>query len=180
MHDPNYDLKEDYALKPNAYVEPNNPKAVFPQHPKPHILDFRAYKMPGAGFAGRFNFRKLNNPKAIQSKYVSVVKTRAELDAEEKQQELDQELEEERQKQAELDQEDEEDFSAIKKAYTVDDITMGMDSQLKLTKKKKKSKTADAEMMEATKTIKKEVKNSKISLIKQKSKCKRTRKQLKF
>ena len=57
LHDPTRDVLED-CLPPNAYVEPNNPKAVFPQHSKPHILDFRSHKMAGDGFASRFNFRK--------------------------------------------------------------------------------------------------------------------------
>ena len=30
LHDPTYDFKQDGALPPNAFVEPNNPAAVFP------------------------------------------------------------------------------------------------------------------------------------------------------
>lgn len=64
LHDPLYDLREDVELPPNAYVEPNNPRAVFPQHPKPKIIDYRDHKMAGAGFASIGNFRKIGNAKA--------------------------------------------------------------------------------------------------------------------
>ena len=30
LHDPLYDMTADVRLPPNAYVEPNNPMAVFP------------------------------------------------------------------------------------------------------------------------------------------------------
>jgi hypothetical protein len=30
LHDPTYDFAKDGALPPNAFMEPNNPKAVFP------------------------------------------------------------------------------------------------------------------------------------------------------
>ena len=75
LHDPNYDLKEDYALPANAFLEPHNPAAVFPQYDKPHILDFRSHKMAGAGFTSIGNFRKINNPRATKAKYADVVRT---------------------------------------------------------------------------------------------------------
>ena len=74
LHDPTYDMKND-GLPPNAFVEPNNPNAVFPQHAKPHILDFRSHKMAAAGFASRRTFRKMLSDKTIKSKYAAVVKT---------------------------------------------------------------------------------------------------------
>ena len=30
LNDPNYDMKRDHALPVNAFLEPNNPMAVFP------------------------------------------------------------------------------------------------------------------------------------------------------
>lgn len=45
LADPTYDIAKDVGLVPNAFVEPSNPNAVFPQHAKPHIIDFRAHKM---------------------------------------------------------------------------------------------------------------------------------------
>jgi len=54
-------------------VEPTNPKAVFPQHVKPKIIDYRDHKMAGSGFASIGNFRKLGNAKATQSKYATIV-----------------------------------------------------------------------------------------------------------
>lgn len=73
LHDPTYDLVKDVALRANAYVEPNNPNAVFPQNAKPHIIDFRAHKMAQSGFASRFNFRKQMSNRATGSKYQTIV-----------------------------------------------------------------------------------------------------------
>ena len=35
LNDPTYHMKTEYALPPNAYLEPDNPLAVFPQVKKP-------------------------------------------------------------------------------------------------------------------------------------------------
>lgn len=75
LHDPLYDMSADVRLPPNAYVEPSNPMAVFPQHKKPHIIDYRDHKMAGAGFASVRNFRKLGNARATQSKYADIIRT---------------------------------------------------------------------------------------------------------
>jgi hypothetical protein len=83
LHDPTYDLKKDVELKPNAFLEPNNPKAIFPQHAKPHILDFRSHKIAGSGFASIGNFRKILSATAKKSKYDSRVKTPSEIERDE-------------------------------------------------------------------------------------------------
>jgi hypothetical protein len=59
LQDPTYDFTKDGSLPVNAFLEPNNPNAVFPQHAKPHILDFRSHKIAGSGFASVGNFRKM-------------------------------------------------------------------------------------------------------------------------
>jgi len=74
------------------------------------------------------------------------------------------------------DSDDEVEFGAIKKSYSIADITVGMD-KTKISKKKKKG--ADA-VMEVTKEIKKPERGSRIAALKQKSKGKRSRSQLKF
>jgi len=73
LHDPTYDIAKDVALKVNAFLEPANPNAVFPQHAKPHILDFRSHKMASAGFATIGNFRKIMSNRAKVSKYQSII-----------------------------------------------------------------------------------------------------------
>ena len=83
LNDPNYDATKDLCLPPNAYMEPDNPNAVFPQWDRPDILDFRSNKIAGGGLTVVGTFRKVNNPKRKQSKYNAVVKSREELDAEE-------------------------------------------------------------------------------------------------
>ena len=72
--------------------------------------------------------------------------------------------------------EDEIDIDKVRKAYTVDDIVNDMSKQMKISKTKK-SKDVD---MSATKTIVKGAPNSKIAALKQKSKGKRSRGQLRF
>lgn len=172
-----YDFKADYDIPVNAYVEPGNPRAVFPQHAKPHILDFREHKMAGSGFASIGNFRKMNNPRATQSKYQIVVKTAEEAEAERIQEEMEKQMRKEAAEE-EQDDDDEVDISDLKKAYTVDDITEGMNEQLKISKKKKK-KGEDANM-EVTKVIKKPEPGSRIAMLKKKGKGKKSRSQLKF
>ena len=81
MSDPTYDIVKDIALGPNAFVEPNNPLAVFPQHAKPHIIDFRSHKMAQCGFASRFNFRKTMSNRAKEPKYKTTVTTIEEIEA---------------------------------------------------------------------------------------------------
>lgn len=177
MLDPTYDFTKDGSLPVNAFVEPNNPEAVFPQHAKPHILDFRSHKMAASGFASVGNFRKIMSNRTKKSKYQTIVKTPEELEAEKIEKEMMAQMEEER-KQQEMSDEDEVDISKMKRAnYTVDDITDGLSKQMKISKKKKASSSTDAEM---TKTIKKTQPGEKIAALKKKSKNKRNRSQLKF
>ena len=71
LQDPLYDFRQDVELPANAFLEPNNPSAVFPQNKKPHIIDFRDHKMAGSGFASKGNFRKKMSTRTIKAKYES-------------------------------------------------------------------------------------------------------------
>jgi hypothetical protein len=108
-------------LKKNAFLEPSNPSAVFPQNKKPHIIDFRDSKMAGAGFASIGNFRKKMSDRSIPNKYPTTSKTAEEVEAEKMQAEIAAQM------------------AAKKKAeeneYTVEDITDGMDKQLRVSRK---------------------------------------------
>ena len=79
LNDPNYDAQKDLNLPPNAFMEPNNPNAVFPQFSKPDIIDFRSNRIAEGSRTVVGTFRK--NKK--KSKYETIIKTRAELDEEE-------------------------------------------------------------------------------------------------
>lgn len=83
LNDPSYSMKLDHSLPPNAYLEPDNPMAVFPQTPKPDILDYRVHKMKYGGRTAVNTFRKVNSANAKVSKYTAIVKTKAMLEAEE-------------------------------------------------------------------------------------------------
>ena len=76
LHDPTYDITKDIVMPVNAFVEPSDPNAVFPQHAKPHIIDFRAHKIAQSGFASRFNFRKTMSNRAKGARFETVVTTR--------------------------------------------------------------------------------------------------------
>ena len=69
------------SKKANAFVEPNNPEAVFPQIAKPDILDFRSHKMARGGYAATNVFRKHLSENTIKTKYPTVVITREQMDA---------------------------------------------------------------------------------------------------
>ena len=66
----------------NAFVEPNNPAAIFPQIAKPNIMDFRSHRMALGGFTAMNNFRKIRSENAKKSKYESIVKTKEDLERE--------------------------------------------------------------------------------------------------
>jgi hypothetical protein len=68
-------LRSDFQRKPNAFVEPENPDALFPQIAKPDILDFRSHKMTNGGFAAIGVFRKHRSEKSIKTKYPTIVRT---------------------------------------------------------------------------------------------------------
>ena len=92
LHDPTYDFTEDGSLPVNAFIEPNNPRAVFPQHAKPHILDFRSHKIAGSGFASVGNFRKMMSATAKRSKYESVIRTASEIERDELEAEMEEQM----------------------------------------------------------------------------------------
>jgi hypothetical protein len=167
--DPTYDFKNDGSLPPNAFVEPNNPAAVFPQYARPHIIDFRAHKMAASGFATIGNFRKIMSERAKKSKYTPIVKTKEEMDAEAELLNVEQEMK----AHGDDDGSDEEiDIDKVKKSYTVEDIMTDMNKQMKLSKKKNKNKEVE---MTATKVIEKPERNSRNKMLKEKSKRKRSR-----
>lgn len=83
LNDPNYNMKRDHALPPNAFLHPNNPMAVFPQTAKPEILDLRSHKMELGGYAAVGVFRKINSEKAKKSRWSTVAKNAAQLAKEE-------------------------------------------------------------------------------------------------
>lgn len=84
LHDPNYDMKKDHTLPVNAFLEPNNPFAVFPQTKKPEIFDFRSHKMENGGLTAWGTFRKALSNKSKKSRWDSVVKTREMIEREER------------------------------------------------------------------------------------------------
>ena len=86
MNDPTYQMKSEYSLPVNAYLEPDNPLAVFPQVKKPDILDFRCHKIQGGAVAAIGSTRKLPGTNRKLAKYETVIKTREEIDAEEAEQ----------------------------------------------------------------------------------------------
>eukprot|EP00347_Sterkiella_histriomuscorum_P023071 403336062 len=135
LHNPYYDLRSDFAIKPNAFVEPKNPQAIFPQIAKPNIMDFRSHKMAKGGWTGMYNFRKMHSATAKRSKYESIVKTQEELDREEIERENHQDME---------DESSEEEVAPVvvtskaKKDYSIDDI-MQLESKLSIGKKKKQT-----------------------------------------
>jgi len=75
LHNPHYDLRNDFQRKPNAFVEPNNPEALFPQISKPDIHDFRSHKMANGGLAAIGVFRKHTSVNAQKTKYPTIVRT---------------------------------------------------------------------------------------------------------
>ena len=82
INDPTYQMQNEYSLPVNAYLEPDNPLAVFPQVKKPQILDFRCNKIAGGAQAAIGVNRKHLSENTKKSKYAAVVVT-AEQEAEE-------------------------------------------------------------------------------------------------
>lgn len=168
LQDPTYDFKQDGSLKANAFLEPHNPNAIFPQHAKPHILDFRSHKMAGSGFTSIGNFRKMMSATAKKSKYDSVIRTPSEIERDELQAEMEEQMRMEAEAKA-ADDSDEVDAGELKrKAYNVEDITMDLDKQMKLSKKKKGQTNVEA----PTKTIQK---GEKIQALRKKRKAVKSR-----
>ena len=69
LMDPNYTTAQEYRLAPNAFVEPDNPLAVFPQVVRQDLIDYRCHKMEKGGQTAIGTFRKLPGTNARVSKY---------------------------------------------------------------------------------------------------------------
>ena len=134
LHNPQYDLKSDFQRKPNAFVEPGNPEAIFPQIAKPDIHDFRSHKMINGGLAAIGVFRKHRSANAIQTKYPTIVRTAEEIEADELAADNNMVVDE---ASSSSESEEEKKPANKKKNYTIDDI-MSMDKSLQITKKQKK------------------------------------------
>ena len=78
------------------------------------------------GFTSIGNFRKMFSSRCKHSKYVPEVTTRETLDQQAIEQEMAEEAEKQR-KEAAGNDDDELDINDLKKPYTMDDITAGMD-----------------------------------------------------
>ena len=70
------------ALKTNAFLNPNDPNAVFPKRQKEDHIDFRSSAIANSGLTVRFTSRKNHYNQGNLSQYAAIVKTREELDAE--------------------------------------------------------------------------------------------------
>ncbi len=94
-------------------------------------MDFRSHRMAKGGWTAVNTFRKIHSENAKQSKYISVVKTAEELEAEARNAEarMEEDSESDDDNQVQVAQ------SRSKKDYTIDDI-MQLDSKLSLGKKK--------------------------------------------
>ena len=150
-------MAADHAPKPNAFLHPDNPDAVFPQIKKPNIIDLRLHMIKNGGLAASGVFRKHLNKNTKQSPY-SIV---------------NQPIEEMQTKAKQMPESDSDDEPVAKpqKKITVDDLT-AMTAGLKIGKKRPKI-DQDIEMNAVSQ-------NSKgISKPKKKA-CKRLKKQLRF
>jgi hypothetical protein len=67
-------MAADHAPKPNAFVHPNNPMAVFPQIKKPDIIDLRINRIKDGGLVAHGTFRKHLSKHTEKSPYATVVK----------------------------------------------------------------------------------------------------------
>ena len=67
----------------NAFLEPKNPNAVFPQTAKPVILDFRTHRMANGGLVAVGASRKHVQKNAKQPRYPTISKLAHEIEAEE-------------------------------------------------------------------------------------------------
>jgi len=77
--DPTYDMRREYAPPKNAFLEPGNPNAVFPQTAKPVIMDFRMHKMENGGLAAVNVFRKHLSANSKKSRWATVSLTAEEV-----------------------------------------------------------------------------------------------------
>jgi len=121
LNNPHYDIKQECKpaikrldeLKANAFLDPENPEAVFPKVTRPLIMDFRSHKIEKGGYTGVHNFRKK------KAKYETVVKTIEELEREERVKEEEKKLE-----PVPMEEESDEEVEPVpdKKKYSVNDL----------------------------------------------------------
>ena len=83
LNDPAYSMASEYALPVNAFLEPDNPCAVFPQVKKPDIVDMRSHKIRGGAQCAVGTFRKHLTPNSKKSKYATQVRTPEQIAADE-------------------------------------------------------------------------------------------------
>ena len=138
LNDPTFDMKKDFGVPTNAFLDPKNMAAVFPQIKKATIMDFRSHKMENGGLTATNVFRKHYTPGSIKSKYVARVVTAEELASGEKKSLLV------ARKTKVAVVEEEEDV-----APTVDELT-ALAAKMKISKAKKAAKK-DVEMKETPK-----------------------------
>ncbi|CDR95206.1 hypothetical protein, conserved [Babesia bigemina] len=60
-------------LKPNKFLEPDNPEAVIPQRVVQPAIDLRSEAVPLSGLAGMYNRRKFTPEEVRESHFLSVV-----------------------------------------------------------------------------------------------------------
>ena len=77
-------MKETFDKPPNAFSEPQNPIAVFPQWVPENVIDFRVSAMRGGGLVTRYTNRNdLEGSKSKKTKYPTIVKSIEDLEREE-------------------------------------------------------------------------------------------------
>ncbi|CAI2379403.1 unnamed protein product [Moneuplotes crassus] len=98
LTDKDHSIMKDCALKPNAFLEPDNPDSVFPQRKPENNIDFRSSAMSGGGTAIRFTTRtEIPGSTKKGSKYKTKVRTIEQIENDEieaKEKEIKQQLEE--------------------------------------------------------------------------------------
>ncbi|ORM40724.1 uncharacterized protein BXIN_2363 [Babesia sp. Xinjiang] len=60
-------------VKPNKFLEPDNPEAVIPQRAVKPAIDLRSEAVPYSGLAGMYNRRKFSPEEIRESRFLSVV-----------------------------------------------------------------------------------------------------------
>ena len=119
-------------MKPNAFLEPDNPDSVFPQRKPENNIDFRSHAMEGASSAIRFTSRtEIPGSTKKGAKYKTTVRTTEEI-------ERDELLEKEREIKKQL-----EDANNLMENIALDepvDIGLNMDKDAMMTTKLTESK----------------------------------------
>ena len=79
LNDPAYSMASEYSLPVNAFLEPDNPCAVFPQVKKPDIVDMRSHKIREGSSCAIGVFRRAFSDNAKKSKYATVFRSPAQI-----------------------------------------------------------------------------------------------------